>query len=65
MTLTPVEMLPQSATHDEAGNLIDTLQAFVVGEIDLTDAEAEAAMRRLDELLPDLPPVIVEYPHGA
>lgn len=40
-------------TDDEAARLIDDLQAFVFGEIELSGADVESAMQRLDELLPD------------
>lgn len=48
---------PGAGRMVEAARLIDTLQGFVLGDVKLTDAEADAAMRRLDEVLPDLPPI--------
>ena len=48
---------PGTGRMVEATRLIDTLQGFVLGDVKLTNAEADAAMRRLDEVLPDLPPI--------
>ncbi len=48
---------PGTGRMVEATRLIDTLQGFVLGDVKLMNAEADAAMRPLDEVLPDLPPI--------
>lgn len=49
--------MSQATNDGEATRLIERLQAFVFGELHLSGADADAALRRLDELLPDLDPV--------